>query len=50
VNSQDNPGMSDKSLDPSDIADIVSYICNTKKHVDINSISIGHVKEIPFCS
>lgn len=50
VNSQNNPDMSDKSLDPSDIADIVYYICNTKKHVDINSISIGHVKEIPFCS
>lgn len=50
VNSQDSLEMSDKSLHPSDIADIVSYICNTKKHVDINSISIGHVKEIPFCS
>jgi len=50
VNSHNNPSMSDKCLDPSDIADIVSYICNTKKHVDINSISIGHVKEIPFCS
>lgn len=50
VNSQGDSGISDKSLDPSDIADIVSYICNTKKHVDINSISIGHVKEIPFCS
>lgn len=50
VNSHNNPIMADKSLYPSDVADIVKYICNTKKYVDINSISIGHVKEIPFCS
>ena len=50
VNSHNNPEMSDRTLNPSDIADIVTYICNTKKHVDVNSISIGHVKEIPFCS
>jgi NADP-dependent 3-hydroxy acid dehydrogenase YdfG len=50
VNSNSNPEMSGRSLDPSDIADLVRHICNTKPHIDINTISISHVKEVPFCS
>lgn len=48
VNSIRNNDLFDRTLEPEDIADLIFYICSVKKHVDINYISIGHVKELPF--
>lgn len=50
VNSYNNNDMEGRSISTKDLSDLVFYICNTNKYVDINYISISHVKELPFLS
>ncbi len=47
VNSHEDP-LQKNSISPNDIADIVYFICSLDKTVNINSISVGNVKELPF--
>lgn len=49
VNSHKDP-LQQNSISPEDIADIVYFICSLDKSININSISVGHIKELPFLS
>ncbi len=36
------------ALQVEDMSELINFICSSNKYVNINSISISHVKELPF--
>jgi 3-hydroxy acid dehydrogenase/malonic semialdehyde reductase len=49
VNSHEDP-LQSTAIKPEDVAEVVNFICHLRETVNINSISLGHVKELPFLS